>query len=534
MSEAEDIINQAKNPKGENEGSVAKKVVKALGAAGAVFWHDEDGEAFATVRRPDPCNKARSHIERHRVDTRTFKNIIRLIYEDAISQKTMADVIGALNAEALAGACKKPAIRSMWNGGALVIDLGTSDWSMVKITSEGWRVVPSMDLPLIRPNGMRPMAFPAPGNTIAAGLYHLHSLLNVQSDQDFMVCVAWAIAALYPDGPYPILAVDGEAGAAKTTACRFLRGLVDPNEAPLRSVPRDEADIILAASNSRVLAYDNLSSISNDTADILCKAATGAGFGTRRLYTNDEEFIVRVCRPVMFNGINAMLARGDLADRAVKMTLAAIPPDRRKTEREMEDAFRDKSPAILGALFLGLATALRDLPTLKLPSLPRMADFTLLACAAAPAFGWTPEAMLGAILENQSGIVTSVADNDPVASAVRDLLDRQPNGTWTGTATDLLAKLNVHATTETKANRYWPTDATRLGGILRRVAGALRAVGVEIAWAESGGRKGRQMTITDTKHEPSNAKPDGTAGGKAKPNLTDFFNAELPADARPN
>jgi putative DNA primase/helicase len=509
-------------------------VVKALSLAGVKLWHDQDGDSYATVRRPNPGDKEHSHIENHKVETRIFKNIVRLIYRDAISQKAMADVIGSLNAHALDGECRKPAIRSMRHAGGLVVDLGTDDWRMVEITADGWRVVPSMDLPFIRPNGMRPMAIPVAGSVIEA-LYGLHTLINVQSDQDFMVSVAWMIAALYPDGPFPILAVDGEAGVAKTTACTFLRDLVDPNEASLRGVPKNEEDIILAASNSRVLAYDNLSNISPDMADALCRVATGAGFSTRLMYTNGEEFIVRACRPVLFNGINAMLARGDLADRAVKLTLAPISGTRRRTDREMQAAFQAASPGILGALFNGLAVALRDLPGLVLPSLPRMADFALLACAAAPAFGWTAEGMLKAIVDNQGGIIAGVADSDAVAVAVRDMLDATAEGKWTGTATQLLALLNGRVSLETKANQSWPKDATRLSGRLRRVAGALRAVGVEIEMVDGddgGGRKGRLMTITDTKHEK--AKPDPDATDKAKPDLTILTEYELPADIRPN
>ena len=149
-TKAEDIINDAKKSGSKTSGdggggkkdNVAEKVVKALSLAGVKLWHNQDGDSYATVRRPNPGDKEHSHIENHKVETRIFKNLVRLIYRDAISQKAMADVIGSLNAHALDGECRKPAIRSMRHAGGLVVDLGTDDWRMVEITADGWRVVP--------------------------------------------------------------------------------------------------------------------------------------------------------------------------------------------------------------------------------------------------------------------------------------------------------------------------------------------------------------------------------------------------------
>jgi hypothetical protein len=44
------------------------------------------------------------------------------------------------------------------------------------------------------------------------------------------------------------LVLHGEQGSAKTTAGRMLRGLIDPNVSPLRTQPRDEGDLLIAAS----------------------------------------------------------------------------------------------------------------------------------------------------------------------------------------------------------------------------------------------------------------------------------------------
>jgi hypothetical protein len=59
----------------------------------------------------------------------------------------------------------------------------------------------------------------------------------------------------------------------------------------------------IAANNSHVLAFDNLSGVSADVADALCRLSTGGGFATRALYSDDEERIFDGQRPVMMASI---------------------------------------------------------------------------------------------------------------------------------------------------------------------------------------------------------------------------------------
>jgi hypothetical protein len=102
---------------------------------------------------------------------------------------------------------------------------------------------------------MRPLPEPEAGEPIE----HLRGFVNVESDDDFLLLVAWLVAALRPRGPYPIAIVGGEQGSAKSTCARVLCALVDPNVAPVRSAPKDERDLAVAAHNNRVLSFDNLS-----------------------------------------------------------------------------------------------------------------------------------------------------------------------------------------------------------------------------------------------------------------------------------
>ena len=84
------------------------------------------------------------------------------------------------------------------------------------------------------------------------------------SDDDFVLAVAWVLARLRPTGPYPVLILAGEQGSAKSTFAGTVRNLIDPNKASQLTLPRQDRDLFIAANNSHIQAYDNVSFLSGD------------------------------------------------------------------------------------------------------------------------------------------------------------------------------------------------------------------------------------------------------------------------------
>src|SRR4029077_1724178 len=107
----------------------------------------------------------------------------------------------------------------------------------------------------------------------------------------------------------------------------------DPNTAALRSFPREDRDLFIAASNGWVVGYDNVSQIPSWLSDALCRLATGGGFSTRKLYTDDEEQLFNAQRPVALNGIEDFVNRPDLDDRTIFLTLAQISEEHSKPDQ---------------------------------------------------------------------------------------------------------------------------------------------------------------------------------------------------------
>jgi hypothetical protein len=186
-------------------------------------------------------------------------------------------------------------------------------------------------------------------------------------------------------------------------------------------------------------------------------------------------------RPVILNGIEDVITRPDLADRAILLMLGPIAERQRRPENALWREFELARPHILGALLDAAVHGLRMLPRVRLKRLPRMADFALWAAACEGAF--RPAGTLEtAYSTNRRDAIENIVDADPVAAHVREIM---AEGTqWRGSASDLL---------QVGANRSgWPKSPRALAGRLRRAQTFLRTLGIEIAF----GREGRFGTRT--------------------------------------
>ena len=142
--------------------------------------------------------------------------------------------------------------------------------------------------------------------------------------------------------------------------CKLLRALIDPNVAPVRALPRNERELFIAANNAHVLAFDNLSTLSPDFSDTLCRLASGGAFAARALYSNQDEVLFSAARPVILNGIDDVITRPDLADRAIMLTLDPIAETQRRPEQSLWREFELARPHILGALLDAVVRGLQN------------------------------------------------------------------------------------------------------------------------------------------------------------------------------
>lgn len=474
------------------------------------LWLGDDDEAYATFSQGD-------HWENWHVKSRRFRRFLVREFFASLGNAPGAQVIN----EAIelcetrawdSGEVHRTNVRVGGLNGDLWIDLGDPAWRAVRVQPRRWTIERSAPIKFLRrSNEMKPLPLPERDDAKLEDL--LKDLVNIKSEDDFKLFIGWLIAAFHPTGPYPILAVDGPQGSAKSTLSAFARNLVDPNGVPLRSAPLAETDLLLQAEFNHVVSLDNQSGVAPWLSDAFCRLAYGAGLSKRKLYEDKEETLYKATRPCILNGIPSFGSRGDFASRCVMLTLPRVGDGERRDDHELKALFAQREGKIFGALLDGLQWAVADIGDYE--AVPRaqtrMTTFERWVEAAAPGLGWNRGEFIACYLRNLKTANAKVIEADVVAQAVISFIDGTEDGYWRDTPRDCLTRLeeivrewpNGEAVLASKA---WPR-LNKLSDRLQRASEPLRRAGIEITLGEKSGGS-RFYTI----QRVSPAPPDDEQG----------------------
>lgn len=399
------------------------------------------------------------------------------------SSNALGDALMALEGFAMRSDPTETHLRVARSGnGTIVIDLGGSSGKFVHVNSLTWTVLDHTGGVVFRRtelSGDLPVPVRSRWAANGGSLDPLWRSLNVSPDHRLLI-LAWLVAAFFPDIPHPVLSLWGEQGTGKTTAAKRLVSLVDPSPVPVRTSPRDVEQWIIAAAGSHVVFLDNISTIPEWLSDALCRASTGDGLVRRALYTNGGLSVASFRRVVGLTAIDPGALRGDLADRLLAVELERILDTARKLDGDMSARWTKNLPTIFGALIETLSRVLAALPDVHLKALPRMADFALVLAAVDEVFK-TGDKGMKVYLDQRTHLAQDVIDSDPVAATLRkfatgrDWKATEKDGSWKGSAGDLRILLMGDMATPPKG---WPSSARSMSARLKKVAPALRQLGV--------------------------------------------------------
>jgi hypothetical protein len=451
----------------ENEKiSQASKLV-AFVEANAALFHDQNGEVYAHD------NDTR---ETWRIDSRAFKDWLQARFYDATGKAARdQSVREALSTMAgrgrIHGECHDVHVRVAMHDGSYFLDLAEKDQSrVVKISAGRWEVISDAPVMFLRPETQRPLPTPETGGDIAV----LWGIANIP-DECRLLVLAWLCECLRPDTPFPVLELTGEQGSAKSTTQTALRKLIDPNACDLRAAPKTVEDIYVSAGANWLVSYENISHLSAPMQDALCVLATGGGHAKRKLYSDADESVITVKRPIVLNGISVAITSQDLVDRAITIDTPTI------TERtEVTDLWRCfelHHGKMLGALLDVMASALQHLPDMHLPKAdrPRLAEFARFGMAVAKAMHQPSENFMQQFMARRQEAIARTIDASPVAAAVVEWFEKNPDGK-TNTVKEWMNVLDWFKPSYCDA---WPRSPKGLGDALRRAAPSLRQMGIE-------------------------------------------------------
>jgi hypothetical protein len=299
-----------------------------------------------------------------------------------------------------------------------------------------------------------------------------------------------------------------------------LKALTDPTlsdeETPAvtspRKPPSDERDIIAAARNNRIVAFDNISYLPPWLADALCRLATGAELGGRALYSDFDEQVFSACRPVIFNGVPDVVGQSDLADRCVQSKTRK--PAQRVSEEDFWRTFRAEWPRHLGVVLDLLSAVLRhwEQAGALVTEDVRMKQYARIGEAIGIELGWQPGAFTAVYAANLSTAASDIAAGDVIFEPLNHVV-AQASGSWTGTLNDLITAMRSQVVGT--PGEDWPKNARALSNRLTRLDSALRTVGIEVI--EDGQNHAGQRLRTvrrSTSHPDTSAALDASQGAE--------------------
>jgi len=451
---------------GDEKQSQASMLVKFVEQRFELF-HDQNKDVFTKDRK---TGEVRS------LDSRQFRDCLQAgFYIDTGKSPRDQSIREALGTLAGLGRFRGEFfpvhLRTAGANGEYFLDLAAPGSSRaVRIHPGAWEIVESPPAMFVRPESMQPLPDPVGGGAIDA----LWRVANIPVGSRLLT-LAWLVECLRPDTPYPIAELLGEQGSGKSGTQTALRGLFDPNVCNLRGAPKSVEDIFVSAGACPVLSYENVSHLPAPMQDALCVLATGGGYAKRKLYSDSEESIISVKRPIILNGISACVTAQDLVDRTITIETPIITERLEVTELWRE--YETERPRLLGALLDIAAKALELLPTMRIPAdeRPRLVEFARLGMAVAAASGHMPESFMHEFNACRQESLSRTIDASPVAAAVVDLLEVRPQG-MSAPVKEILQSLEQHRPPGCDS---WPRSPKGLGDALRRAAPALRQIGIE-------------------------------------------------------
>lgn len=471
----EDVDNE--KDKSSEKRNVSDKIVDLAFELGIELYLDQTGEPHVTfLEKPIVGFPVKSSVFRRWISGKYWEK-----YNKGFSGQCLLQVVNTIEGRAF----HEGKTRSLFNrvarvGDTIFYDLG-DDQKVVKVTTSGWEVITGCLERFRRFNHQLPQVEPKRGGDLLAVLNYL----NLKTDTDKLLLLTYIPTIFIPDIPRVVLVYIGDQGAAKSTALRVTRSLIDPSIAELLSPPTNINELAQAANHHYCLYLDNLSFLRDELSDALCRLATGIGFTKRKLFTNDEDILFSPKVAVGITGINLPAQRADLLDRCLILSFERIPDEKLIDEEDFWKDFNQQKPYILGSIFDKLSIILNKYLSFKLPRKPRMADYAKYAAIAATTLGKSPEEFLSAFSENVERQNQEAIESSPTAQTILKFISDKEK--WGGPSTELHGILKVIAeknNLQIGGSDGFPKSSNWLWKRIERIRPNLLSLGVSVLKSE--------------------------------------------------
>lgn len=275
-----------------------------------------------------------------------------------------------------------------------------------------------------------------------ANLSRLNEFLNL-NDEDFFLTIVHMVNDYCTDRPQTTMCIHGAKGSGKTAVAEGIRKILDPAKPLTLNPPSNVKELLLMLDRNHYLCIDNLSYLSNQYSDVICRANTGSGSSVRELYTDSETIDRDYLQSVNLNGINVVVFKEDLFDRtflnkAQKFDNGQeeLSEDKKRQKKTAIDAkYKELLPYMLHDFYTLISKTLYLLPKTETPTQFRMMDTAEVGCAVAEALGKGREYFIKIYQEKLGTQLLEAITNNTFANCLWCFMEKKPE--WHGSATEL-------------------------------------------------------------------------------------------------
>ena len=435
------------------------------------IFRDQYDAPYARIRDVDGSIKVLQ------VRSEKFKNALIRAYNKEHGEPPKASLlkqaIEAVVAEADLAEKVEMHLRIAQTGDKFYYNLADRSGTVIEIDSTGWRArtdapVCFREYPLTSSQAQPDQYNPVP-------ISKIFEWINIGDPLARVLMEVCFVSSFMPGIKHPLLMLNGHQGSAKTTAARILKTLVDPSVVDVGPLPKTIPEIAQLLSHQYFTVFDNLSEIKPVVSDLLCQAVTGGVFSKRRLYTDEEDVVLRMDGCVAATGINIVAEKADLLDRTILFRLERISDVRRKDEASLWTEIKAATPGLLASIFNTVSEAMARLPKIKLRKAHRMADFYRAGIAISQALGYKGHEFERAMEQNRRNVELAALEGEPLCEAVAMFMLRK--NSWKGTASELLQAL-----LQTNVAGALPKAPNQLSRKLKEIELTLRSFKIFVLW----------------------------------------------------
>lgn len=347
-------------------------------------------------------------------------------------------------------------------------------------------------------------------------IFKIFDYLRVSDDDKKLVLTA-LVSYFFIGRPYVVLSIYGPSGRGKSTGSKIIKKLIDPSSTIILDMSKNRDQFLQDLDHHFFCAFDNVSYISNEYSDVICRTSTGYGIAKRLLYTNDKDFLRMIQRPVCLNGIPVAITREDLLKRALLIESLPLRGEE-KTEQELYLEFNRIKPFILDELYILVSKVMAILPGVKPKTLYRMADFTKIGCAVAEVLGFDHEWFLDTYKNKLDEQLKEAIWNNYFGNILYEFIDSVSE--WTGSPTDLWTELKKKAKELDISTRVkeFPKASNIMSKKINELVEPFSRIGVKIIFSKG---TVREWTIINEKNKGNQESLDESKG--LKKGIDGFF-----------